>query len=365
LEDLVAVIDSKFWSGKKVLLTGHTGFKGSWLAFWLNHLGAEVTGYALDPTDSQTLFSQLGLGSSVYDCRGDINDLHNLTTVVKNASPQIVIHMAAQALVLESYKNPVATFSTNVMGTVNLLESVRSLNSVRLILVITSDKCYENLRNSGPHKETDPFGGHDPYSSSKGCAELVTRSFRDSFFKSQTNPIVGIASARAGNVIGGGDWATNRLVPDAMRAFFRGETFIVRSPTATRPWQHVFEPLSGYLLLCERLWEDPIEYSSGWNFGPRTNDIANVAAVCDLLVEYYGDNASWRPEGDIPLPIHESEHLQLDVSKAKEQLGWVPKWNLSQTIENTVRWYKLINSGEDVRVSATRQIDDYSKQSIF
>ena len=356
--------NKEFWSGKNVFLTGHTGFKGSWLAFWLQKLGAKIFGYALDPTAQQLLYDHLELSSSLHDYRGNVTDLRHLSDALIDSKPEILIHMAAQSTVRESYKNPVNTLSTNVMGTVNVLEAARYIESIRVIMIVTSDKCYDNINVSRPHKETDPFGGQDPYSSSKGCAELVTRSFRDSFFQSTSTTSIGIATVRAGNVIGGGDWANNRIVPDAVRAFSMGEPLVVRSPSATRPWQHVLEPLSGYLLLCERLWDDPHRYSSGWNFGPEPQDITTVAALCNFLVEKYGSDSSWTREPTPNEKLYEAEILYLDISKAKNELGWLPRWSLDKAVSKTVEWYKVLNAERNARDLTAQQIDEYVETEV-
>ncbi len=356
--------NKKFWSGKHVFLTGHTGFKGSWLAFWLQKLGARTFGYALDPTAQQLLYGHLELSSSLHDYRGNVTDLRHLSDALIDSKPEILIHMAAQSTVRESYKNPVNTLSTNVMGTVNVLEAARYIESIRVIMIVTSDKCYDNINVSRPYQETDPFGGQDPYSSSKGCAELVTRSFRDSFFHCTSTTSIGVATARAGNVIGGGDWANHRIVPDAVRAFSMGKPLVVRSPSATRPWQHVLEPLSGYLLLCERLWDNPHQYSSGWNFGPKPQDITTVAALCNFLVEEYGSDSSWIHE---PVPgekLYEAEILNLDCSKAKNELGWLPRWSLDKAVSKTVEWYKILNAKGSVRDLSAQQIDEYVETEV-
>jgi len=353
--------NNAFWEGKKVFLTGHTGFKGSWLAFWLQKLGANVTGYALSPTIQQSLFHQLGLHSSMTDYRGDITNLLQIKSALTEIKPQILIHMAAQSLVSESYRSPVHTYSTNVMGTVNVLEAARSIDSIRAILIVTSDKCYENTDIARPYKETDPLGGRDPYSSSKACTELVTQAFRESFYLNSLPIGIGIATARAGNVIGGGDWANDRLSPDAMRAFFKRVPLLVRFPDAIRPWQHVLEPLAGYLLLVERMWDDPHGFSSSWNFGPEQQDITTVSELCDLLVDKFGLGAVWNLDSPSETSFHEAKNLYLDVTKAKNHLGWRTKWELDTAVANTVEWYKLHNANGCLTKLTLRQIDEYSE----
>ena len=346
--------NNSFWQDKNVVITGHTGFKGSWLAFWLTHLGAKVTGYALDPLTDSNLFSVLDIEKSIIDHREDMRDLSSLKSFIKSSQPEIVIHTAAQSLVRESYKDPVGTYATNVMGTVNLLEAARSCDSVRAILIVTSDKCYENRELDYGYKETDTMGGHDPYSSSKGCAELVTSAFRRSFYENAS--MIAVASARAGNVIGGGDWSANRIIPDAIRSFSSNKQLQVRSPDAIRPWQHVLEPLSGYLTLCEKMWNQPLKFSEGWNFGPLES-IREVEEIMNRVSELWGENADWkRSIVDHP---HEATLLKLNIAKAKKKLGWAPKWDLDTALEKTVSWYKSYYNGEDVGEMSLKQIEEY------
>ena len=347
--------ERSFWHDKNVVITGHTGFKGSWLAFWLTHLGAKVTGYALDPLTDTNLFSVLNIEKSIIDNREDMRDLLSLKSVIQSSQPEIVIHLAAQALVRESYKDPVGTYATNVMGTVNLMEATRSCDSVRVILVVTSDKCYENREIDYGYCESDPMGGHDPYSSSKGCAELVTSAFRRSFFEDDL--VVEVASARAGNVIGGGDWATDRIIPDAMRAFVDGKILLVRNPGAVRPWQHVLEPLSGYMTLCEKMWDQPSMFSEGWNFGPKDESVRTVEEVTERVSDLWGNNASWEKSNDDDL--YEATLLKLDITKAKEKLGWKPRWDLDTALDKIVSWYKSYYNGEDIHAMSLEQIKEY------
>ena len=328
-----------FWRNKRVFITGHTGFKGSWLTLWLNQLGAQITGYSLDPLPDQTLFTELNLSEQITDLRGDITDITKLQGAITASSPEVVIHMAAQSLVRESYRAPINTLTTNIIGTANLLESIRHVDSVRAALIVTSDKSYQNTGQLSAYSEDDHLGGHDPYSASKACAEIVASSYRDSFFSPNNGISTGIATARSGNVIGGGDWAKDRLIPDAMRAFAQGQPLIIRAPTATRPWQHVLEPLSGYLLLCKKLWREPQKYSGAWNFGPDPSGIMPVEHVVNRLVDLYGHGACWHHEISSN-HMHEAELLSLNISKARETLGWSPRWNLELTLTETVDWYK-------------------------
>jgi CDP-glucose 4,6-dehydratase len=346
-------VNPSFWRGKRVFLTGHTGFKGSWLALWLAEVGAEVTGYSLPAPTTPSLFEQARVKDSVRHISGDVRDFATLKNAIIAAAPEVVFHLAAQALVRESYRTPVETYSTNVIGTANLLETVRQVQSVRAVVIVTSDKCYENREIHAGYTETDAMGGDDPYSSSKGCAELVTHAYRHSFFRdSQT----AIASARAGNVIGGGDWAMDRLVPDIMRSMMKGEPVLIRNPHAIRPWQHVLEPLSGYVLLAERLFADS-NYCGGWNFGPAEDDAKPVSWVVDQIVQLWGPGASWvLDRGQHP---HEATLLRLDCRKAAEQLGWNPVWQLQSALRETVNWYRGYAAGKDCRALALGQIEQY------
>mgnify|MGYP001197626854 FL=1 len=328
-----------FWRNRRVFITGHTGFKGSWLTLWLNQLGAKITGYSLNPLPDQTLFTELNLSKKITDLRGDISNITKLQDALTSSSPEVVIHMAAQSLVRESYRTPISTLNTNIIGTANLLESIRHVDSVRAVLIVTSDKSYKNTGKLSAYIESDHLGGHDPYSASKACAEIVASSYRDSFFSANNGASAGIATARSGNVIGGGDWAKDRLIPDAMRAFAQGQPLIIRAPTATRPWQHVLEPLSGYLLLCKKLWDEPKKYSGAWNFGPDPSGIMPVEHVVSRLVDLYGHGACWHHEISSN-HMHEAELLSLNISKAREKLGWSPRWNLELTLMETVDWYQ-------------------------
>ena len=354
LESVELKTDNSFWQGKNVIITGHTGFKGGWLAIWLTQLGAKVAGYALDPLTDPNFFSITNIEKSVKDHRDDIRDLSALEGVIRSVEPEIIIHMAAQPLVRESYKDPVGTYATNVMGTVNLMEAARSCDSVRAILIVTSDKCYENRELDYGYKETDTMGGHDPYSSSKGCAELVTSAFRRSFYENTS--MIAVASARAGNVIGGGDWSANRIIPDAIRSFSNNQQLQVRSPDAIRPWQHVLEPLSGYMTLCEKMWDQPLKFSDGWNFGPLES-IREVEEIMNRVSDLWGENAEW--ERSIVDQPYEATLLKLDIAKAKKKLGWAPKWDLDTALEKTVSWYKSYYNGEDMGEISLKQIEEY------
>jgi CDP-glucose 4,6-dehydratase len=343
---------STFWSGKKVLVTGHTGFKGGWLSLWLRKLGAEVHGYSLPAPTQPSLFEVARVAETVTHVEGDICDPARLRASMAAAKPEIVFHLAAQALVRRSYQDPVETMTSNVVGTMNLLEAVRNTPSVRAVVVITSDKCYENREWFWPYRENEALGGRDPYSASKACAEIVTASWRASFLSAQG---VAVATTRAGNVIGGGDWATDRLVPDALRAWQAGASLQVRYPQAVRPWQHVLEPLSGYLMLAERLYDG--REAEAWNFGPADDDVRPVGQLLDSLAGIWGEGASWQSDAnDHP---HEAGLLRLDSSKARMVLGWQPKFNIDQALGRVVRWHRAWLSGEDMHAFTLDQIEQY------
>lgn len=349
----------KIYNKRRVLITGHTGFKGSWSCLLLNKLGAYVYGYALDPPTNPSLFNEAKIGDLMTSIIGDIRDYDNLLKVMEQVQPEIVFHMAAQPLVRESYKIPVETYSINVMGTVHLLEACRNTNSVKAIVNVTTDKCYENREWHWGYRENEPMGGYDPYSNSKGCSELVTSSYRNSYF----NPIkyaehgVALASARAGNVIGGGDWADDRLIPDFIRAISKGEDVKIRSPYAIRPWQHVLEPLTGYLTLAAKLYTGGNDYAQGWNFGPDDKDAQNVEWITRTICELWGEGASFSIDS-YPQP-HEANYLKLDCSKAKAELGWLPKWDIGITLKSIVAWNKSFLSGDNMRTVTEQQIDQY------
>lgn len=353
-------VDSQFWSDKKVFVTGHTGFKGGWITTWLNFMGAKIVGFGLDPITSPSLFDVAGVGSLCEKSHiGDIRDLNLLLDTMHLAMPDILIHMAAQPLVRYSYKNPVDTYATNVMGTVHVLEAIRSCPSIRAAVIVTSDKCYENREWVWGYRENEPMGGYDPYSNSKGCAELVTSSYRQSFFAENdyASHRVAIASARAGNVIGGGDWSADRLLPDAIAAFEANSPLLIRNPFSIRPWQHVLEPLSGYLVLAQALFDRGIAFNGAWNFGPNDADVHSVKEVVDLLISKWGGPASWQQDGEPS--VHEANFLKLDCSKSKQELGWIPLWSLEDAIESIVEWQQTFNSGGNILNVMHKQIDRY------
>ena len=350
-----------FWRGKRVFVTGHTGFKGSWLSLWLQQVGAQVTGYALQPPTHPSLFEVAQVAQGMISIIGDIRDGAMLTNAMRQAAPDIVIHMAAQPLVRRSYVDPVETYSTNVMGTIHLLEAVRQTPSVRAVVNVTTDKCYENKEWAWGYRENEPMGGFDPYSSSKGCAELVTAAYRNSFFNSakHSEHQVGLATARAGNVIGGGDWAEDRLIPDILRAIQAGQPVNIRNPHATRPWQHVLESLSGYLALAEKLSSEAgQQYAESWNFGPRDEDARPVQWIVEQLTQQWGDGAAWHLDGGTH--PHEAHYLKLDCSKARALLGWSPRWHLSQALQAIIAWHKAHHRSQDMRALCLQQINDYS-----
>jgi len=349
---------------RKVLITGHTGFKGSWLCLLLNQLGADVYGYALEPPTNPSLFNEAKIGELMTSFIGDIRDYDHLLKIMEQVQPEIVIHMAAQPLVRESYKIPVETYAINVMGTVHLLEACRNTQSVKAIVNVTTDKCYENREWHWGYRENEPMGGYDPYSNSKGCSELVTSSYRNSYFNpaKYAEHSVAVASARAGNVIGGGDWADDRLIPDFIRAISQGEEVRIRSPYAIRPWQHVLEPLTGYLTLAAKLFTDGASYAHGWNFGPDDNDTQNVEWITKTICNLWEENASYKIDTD-PQP-HEANYLKLDCSKAKAELGWTPKWNIEATLKTIVDWNKSYLKGENIRTVTEQQIGQYFNKSF-
>lgn len=355
------MVDKSFWAGKVVLLTGHTGFKGSWLALWLQSMGAKVIGYALPPPTNPSLFVAANVADGMTSLNGDVRDFPVLTKAFEKYQPEIVIHMAAQSLVRYSYANPIETYATNVMGTVHLLEAARLVGSVRVIINVTSDKCYENREWIWGYREIEAMGGYDPYSNSKGCAELVTAAYRNSYFNPSTfnnQHSAALASARAGNVIGGGDWAADRLIPDIMRAIGQGKPVHIRNPHAIRPWQYVLEPLSGYLMLAHKLWEEGAAYSEAWNFGPNDEDAKPVSWVVDRLTKIWGKGASWVL--DSANHSHEAHHLKLDCSKAKARLNWHPRWHLEQTLGAIIDWHHAQQDGKDMREVTLQQIAKYN-----
>jgi CDP-glucose 4,6-dehydratase len=344
------VMEPSFWRGRRVFITGHTGFKGGWLSLWLQQLGAKVTGFALPPSTNPSLFEVADIASGMTSVLGDIRELPRLRSALAEADAEIVFHLAAQPLVRASYADPIETYSTNVMGTLNVFEAVRSSPSIKAVINITSDKAYENREWVWGYRETDPMGGYDPYSSSKGCAELVTSAYRRSFG-------LPLASARAGNVIGGGDWSADRLVPDVLAALAVDRPVEIRHPSATRPWQHVLEPLRGYLTLAERLYQEPSAFAEGWNFGPDDESCQPVSAVVAECVEAWGGGASWRSQsGEHP---HEAGFLKLDSSKARARLGWRPKLSLQQAIQATTDWHRAWLKGSDMRSFTLLQIENH------
>jgi CDP-glucose 4,6-dehydratase len=350
------MIDIKFWQGKRVFLTGNTGFKGSWLSLWLTSLGCEVRGYAQKPPTFPALFNEAKIDSLVETKIADIRDLKILYESMTSFNPDILIHMAAQSLVRFSYDSPIETYETNVIGTANVLEVARSCPNLKVIVNITTDKCYENDGRSHGYSEDDKIGGYDPYSCSKGCAELVTSSYRKSFIH---NKGIGLASVRAGNVIGGGDWAKDRLIPDILRSFEKGETVVIRNPNATRPWQHVLEPLSGYLLLTQKMFNDHQNYSEGWNFGPNEKDVKPVEWILNKMILNW-PNSNWTLDKDSN--PYEADSLKLDISKAKSKLDWAPTWQLDYAIEQIVSWHKSWLSKENMQSLCLKEIQKYTKE---
>lgn len=355
-------IFNAFYRGKRVLVTGHTGFKGSWLSIWLHELGAEVIGIARDPFTERDNYVLSGIGQKIKaDIRADIRDGERMKEIFRQYQPEIVFHLAAQPLVRLSYDIPVETYETNVMGTINILEAIRSTDSVKVGVMITTDKCYENKEQVWGYRENEPMGGYDPYSSSKGATEIAIASWRRSFFNPKDYEKHGksIASVRAGNVIGGGDWALDRIIPDCFKALEAGKPIEIRSPKAIRPWQHVLEPLNGYMLLASRMWNEPTKYCEGWNFGPRTESISTVWDVASMVIENYGSGKL--KDLSTPNALHEAKLLMLDISKAKFRLGWEPRMDIKQCLALTVDWYKRY-SDKDVYDLCVGQIEKYLKE---
>lgn len=350
---------SGFYKGKKVFITGHTGFKGSWLCLWLKNMGAEVTGYSLNPPTNPSLFEMTGAAAGINSIIGDVRDYNCLLQSMEKAEPEIVIHMAAQPLVRDSYKIPVETYSINVMGTVHVLEAVRQTSSVRAVVNVTTDKCYDNKEWFWGYRENEPMGGYDPYSNSKGCSELVTSSYRSSFFNTSTygkTHKVALASARAGNVIGGGDWASDRLIPDIVRSIVSGQKVLIRSPHAVRPWQHVLEPLSGYLFLAKNLYENGTDFAEGWNFGPSDDDAKPVEWIVSHLCNLWG-KADYEIDRN-PQP-HEASYLKLDCSKAKMRMGWKPRWDIETALKKIVDWTRVYVDKGDIKEVTLKQIREF------
>jgi len=352
-------ISSDFWKGKRVFLTGHTGFKGSWLSLWLQSMGAELHGFALHPPTTPALFDEANVAAGMNSTIGDIRDYNVVLAAMHACKPDIIIHMAAQPLVRYSYQEPVETYATNVMGTVHVLEAARQVGTAKAIVNVTTDKCYENKEWIWGYREDEPMGGYDPYSNSKGCSELVTSAYRRSFFQQSD---IALASARAGNVIGGGDWATDRLVPDILRAFEKSQPVVIRNPNATRPWQHVLEPLSGYLLLAERLFSEGQPFAEGWNFGPHDDDARPVQWIVEDMVKTWSKGASWQLDGgEHP---HEANYLKLDISKVKNKLGWQPRWHLASALEKIIEWHRAWLDKSDVQAKCLQQIIEYQTTHI-
>ena len=369
---LAMTVNPTFWRRKRVFLTGHTGFKGSWLSIWLKSMGVELTGLALIPPTNPSLFYVANVGKGMTSIIADIRDLPTLQRTMLEVEPDIVFHMAAQPLVHQSYADPVETYSTNVMGTVHLLEAVRHTPSIKTVVVVSTDKCYENKEWSWGYRENDPMGGRDPYSNSKSCSELVTMAYRNSYFtpsshdhQQSSTEGVAVATARAGNVIGGGDWAANRLVPDILQAIEQNQSVIIRNPHATRPWQHVLEPLSGYLTLAQYLHTKGQSYAEGWNFGPQYKDARPVHWIADKLVSSWGEGQSsiWlQDDADHP---HEASQLKLDIAKAEARLNWQPRWQLETALHHVTSWHKAWLADEDMNKMSEAQIQQYSKATEY
>jgi CDP-glucose 4,6-dehydratase len=353
------MLKRSFWKGRRVFLTGHTGFKGSWLSLWLNALGADVTGYALEPPTQPSLFDQAGVSHAVKSLCADIRDFSRLKSAIAESRAEVVIHLAAQSVVRRGYEDPIETYSSNVMGTVHLLEALRQLEQPCVVVNVTSDKCYQNKDWVWGYRESDPLGGHDPYSNSKACAELVALAYCDSYFHGDSSGRfkTALASARAGNVIGGGDWTRDQLIPDLMRSFLDNKPCLIRNPSAIRPWQFVLEPLHGYLMLAERLAEDPSRYASAWNFGPVEADARPVCWIADTLSQLWGGSASWRNDA----AVHPKEDLclRLDVSKAKTDLAWQPVIPLVKSLDWIIEWYRAFQAGSDLGLLTRTQIEHY------
>lgn len=355
MEVINGKVNTSFWHSKKVFLTGHTGFKGSWMSLWLQSMGANVKGYSLEPNTQPNLFTEAKVDENMASEIGDIRDLNQISKSMFDFNPDILIHMAAQPLVRLSYQEPVNTYTTNVMGTVNVLEAARKCKNLKAIISVTTDKCYENREWDWGYRESEPMGGHDPYSSSKGCAELVTSAYRRSFFSGKET--ASLASARAGNVIGGGDWANDRLIPDVLKAFGKSEPVVIRNPLSTRPWQHVLEPIAGYLILAENLFIYGDDFAEGWNFGPKDEGCKPVDWILNKMVINWGTDASWKlDKNNNP---HEAGFLKLDCSKAANRLKWQPKWSLEETLEMIGNWHKNFLMDSDIKKECLKQINKY------
>jgi CDP-glucose 4,6-dehydratase len=357
------MVDPSFWKSRRVFLTGHTGFKGSWLSLWLARLGADLTGYSLEPPTTPSLFEQASVADAIPTTFGDIRDFPRLRAAIDKAQPEVILHLAAQSVVKRGYDDPIETYSSNVMGTVHVMEAVRQLKLPCVFVNVTSDKCYANQEWVWGYRENEPMGGRDPYSNSKGCAELVTTAYRESFFPPATfeDHGVALASARAGNAIGGGDWTSNQLIPDAMRAFLEGQPCLIRNPSAIRPWQFVLEPLHGYLVLAEHLAKDPVRFASGWNFGPVDTDAQPVSAITTELARLWGSNALWTLDG--AAHPREANFLKLDISKSRSSLAWRPVLPVKEALEWIVDWYKAFQGGQDMRSFTLAQIEKFENRT--
>ena len=352
------VVRREFWHNKRVFITGHTGFKGGWLALWLHSLGASVFGYSLQPNTRPSLFERARIAHTLNHRIGDIRDVSAVAAAIKDSKPEIVFHLAAQSLVRQSYSDPLETYATNVLGTAHVLDAVRHESSIRAVVVVTSDKCYENLETGKAYREADPMGGRDPYSSSKGCAELVTSAYRASFFQRATSGVA-LASARAGNVIGGGDWSADRLIPDVYRAAVMQRPVSIRNPKAVRPWQHVLEPVAGYIMLAEALCNRPADFAAGWNFGPLESDTLPVEEVMNRLVRRWGAGLRW--ESDTGAHPHEAQLLRLDSTKARRALGWETRLDIDEALSWTVDWYRASLEEADMQAFTLDQIARYQR----
>jgi CDP-glucose 4,6-dehydratase len=352
-------INPGIWQGKTVLVTGHTGFKGTWLISWLNILGANIIGFSLEPNHARNMFSSTNAEKCGINYYADLSNYESLKKICIEHQPEVVFHLAAQSLVLHSYSDPKGTYQTNVMGTLNLLEAVKETRSVRAVIIVTSDKCYKNNEWMWGYRENEAMGGEDPYSSSKGCAELLVHSYRTSFFSKQDISVaqpVGIASVRSGNVIGGGDWAQDRLIPDLVRSYLDNKEFFLRKPDAVRPWQHVLEPLSGYILLAQLLMIDARKYSQAWNFGPDSSDAKSVGWVVEMFCKLWGGRLPVKYGNDL---LHEAGYLRLDSTKAREIIGWTPVWNIDSALRETVKWYKQCSERKSLNLITYNQIESY------
>lgn len=350
----VASLDSGFWQSKRVLVTGHTGFKGGWLSLWLQSLGAELKGMALEPDAKPSFYEVSSVAEGMEHQVMDVRNFEDVRTLMSDFRPEIIFHLAAQPLVRQSYKSPVETYETNIMGSLHVLEAARQVSSVRAIVNVTTDKCYENREWVWPYRESDPLGGNDPYSSSKACVELLSNSYRKSFLSDSS---IAMATVRAGNVIGGGDWSVDRLIPDVLSSLQRRQTISIRNPKAIRPWQHVLEPLSGYIILAERLFAEGHKYAGSWNFGPSHDDVQNVESIVEKLCHRWGEKPSWSWQSG--QHAQEAGILKLDISKAREELGWVPLWGLDLSLSMVVEWHKSWLAGEDMRAVSLDQIASY------